>query len=379
MTSHVVVARNRNVHLESLVGMLQDQSTRAVDVIAGAGAIRAVDANLIVNGTEPQIGSDGVTMTAGTYTINAIAQNGIAEKLGIPIAYLRRMADDNVDLYDTNVNSWLARTDRRFLIRCLRNDAGHGVVRAFLSDSYYRIDNLDVLMAALSGIRDAGVSVEVAGCDLTDRRMYLRVVSPEVRVVAPRLLENYRSPFDGRRGSELPVVSGGFLITNSETGCGAFAIAPWVRFEACRNGMTLTQNIRRRAHLGSKSTGEDGIIEPSQETQRRNLDLISSRTADAARSFLNVDYVTRMIRELEDDAGRPVDDPDTTIKLVGQRLRYSDEQQTAILTHFIRGGDLSAGGIMHAVTSVAQTLADADAAYELETTAVQAMRVAAIA
>jgi hypothetical protein len=187
MASHVVVAPNRNVRLESLVGMLRDQSTRAVDVIAGAGAIRAVDANLIVNGTEPQIGPNGVTMTAGTYTINEIAQNGIAEKLAIPIAYLRRMAEDNVDLYDTNVNSWLARTDRRFLIRCLRNDAGHGVVRAFLSDSYYRIDNLDVLMAALSGIRDAGMSVEVAGCDLTDRRMYLRVVSPEVRVVAPRL------------------------------------------------------------------------------------------------------------------------------------------------------------------------------------------------
>lgn len=377
MSPTAAVAPHRNIELQQLVTQLRDQSSRAVDVIAGSGAIRAADGLLVLDGTQPQLGPDGVTMTAGTYTMNDIALTGIADKLGIPIAYLRRMAADNVDLFDVNINSWLARTDRRFLVRCLRTDDGTGVARAFLSDRYNRIDNLDVLLAALSGIRDAGVRAEVTGCDLTDRRMYLRIVSPEVRVLAPRLLANYRSPFDGRRGADLPYVSGGFLISNSETGCGAFSLAPWIRVEVCRNGMTMQHNARRRAHLGSRLTDDDGVVEASAETQRRNLDLITSRTADAVRSFLNVDYVTRMVRELETDAGAPVDDPDATIKLVGQRLRYTEEQQAGILAHFIRGGDLSAGGIMHAVTSVAQTLADADAAHELEVTAVQAMRAAA--
>ncbi|GGJ75895.1 hypothetical protein GCM10010123_02280 [Pilimelia anulata] len=377
--SPVDLAGTRHLELQSMVALLREQKARAVDVIAGAGAIRAVGGNLVLDGTEPQLTDAGVTMTAGTYGVNDIAQSGIADKLGIPTAYLRRMAGECPELYDENVNTWLARDPRRFLIRCLRGEAGTGVARAFLSDRYNRIENLDVLLAALQGIRDSGTPVDIAGCDLSERRMYVRVTSPQVQVLSPQLLGNYRSPFDGRRGADLPVISGGFIIANSETGCGAFSVAPWLRFEVCRNGLVVKQNALRRAHLGAQLTDEDGVIIASAETQRRNLDLITAKTTDAVRSFLDVDYVTRIVRELEVEAGAEVADPDTTIKLVGQKLRYSDEQQTDILNHFIRGGDLSAGGIMHAVTSVAQTLTDADAAHEMESTAIAALRLAAAA
>ena len=65
------------------------------------------------------------------------------------------------------------------------------------------------------------------------------------------------------------------------------------------------------------------------------------------------------------------------IKVVAQRLRYTQQQQDDILAHFIQGADLSAGGIMQAVTSVARSIPDADAAYQLESTAARALRVAA--
>jgi hypothetical protein len=375
----VAVGPHRNIGVENLAATLKDQSTRAVDVIAGAAAIRCVDGNLVLNGTEPTIGPDGVTMTAGTYAMNDNALNNIGDKLSIPIPYLRRMAADNVPLLDANVNSWLERDHRRFLIRCLRRDNGPGIARAFLSDRYARIDNLDVLLAALDGIRKAGVNTTIADCDLTDRRMYLRVVSPDVQVAAPQLLKNYRSPFDGRRGSDLPIVSGGFLITNSETGCGRFGIAPWLRVEVCGNGMTVERSAMLRTHLGAKITDDDGVLEPSPETVQHTLNLIMSQTTDAVRAFLDIDFVTRAVRDIEKAAGVGVDEPDATIKVVGQRLRYTDEQQQSILAHFIRGGDLTVGGIMQAVTSVARTVADADAAYRLESTAVQALQVAATA
>ena len=373
----VAVAPHRNIGVENLAAMLKDQSTRAIDVIAGAAAIQCVDGNLVLNNTEPNIGTDGVTMTAGTYVMNDIARSGVADKLGIPMLYMRRMAAENLPLLDDNVNSWLERDPRRFLIRCLRRDSGPGVARAFLSDRYSRIDNLDVLLAALDGIRQAGVNTQVATCDLTDRRMYMRVVSPDVQIAAPQLLKDYRSPFDGRRGEDLPFISGGFLITNSETGCGRYGIAPWLRVEVCRNGMTVDRGALVRTHIGARITDEDGVLEPSPETVRRTLDLITSQTTDAVRAFLDVDFVTRAGRDLEKAAGVAVDEPDATIKVVGQRLRYTEEQQESILAHFIRGGDLSAGGIMQAVTSVAQTIADADDAYRLESTAVQALRLAA--
>jgi hypothetical protein len=104
-----------------------------------------------------------------------VCDQQIAGKLGIPGGYLRRVREHRPGLYDVNVNGWLAGDDRTFLLRCLRSGGG-GVVRAFLSDRYKYIANLDVLLAALDGVRGAGVPVQVDGCDLTERRMYVRVV-----------------------------------------------------------------------------------------------------------------------------------------------------------------------------------------------------------
>lgn len=375
----------RNMPLQQLATLLEDQSARSLDVIAGAAAIRSVGGHLVLDGLEPRLGPDGVTMTSGTYAVNDIANAGIADKLGIPVAYLRKLATEAPDLYDDNVNGWLARTDRRFLIRALRTNpdptgaigGADGVVRAFLSDRYSRIDNLDVLLAALEGVRESGAQIQVDGCDLTDRRMYVRVYSPDIQAQAPQLLANYRSPFDSRPGSELPVVWGGFVITNSETGCGAFTIAPRLVVQVCRNGMVLDHEAMRRTHLGARHSGEDGVVAWSAETMTKTLELITSRTKDAVAAYLDADYVTRMVHDLEQVAGTPVENPDTTIKVVAQRLRFTEDQQTSILNHFIKGADLSAGGVMHAVTSVAQTLTDADAAHEMETAAVQAMHLAA--
>jgi hypothetical protein len=378
--SHPVIARSdtRNMELDQLAKALQDQSARRLDVIAGAGAMRAVGGRLVVEGTDPVLGPDGVTMTAGTYEVNEVANAGLADKLGIPTAYLRRLHADHTDLYDHNINGWLARTNRRFLVRILRHDqhTPGGVVRAALSDRYSRIDNLDVLMAALDGIRQSGAQVQVDGCDLTDRRMHLRLYSPQIQALAPDLLGAYRSPFDGRYGADLPVIWGGFAISNSETGCGAFTIAPRLMVQVCRNGLVIDHSALRRTHLGARNT-DDGVIAWSEDTNTKTLELITARTRDAVASYLDRDFVTRAVRDLETAAAVPVADPDTTIKHVAQRLRYTEDQQRGLLAHFITGADLSAGGVMHAVTSLAQTLPDADAAHDLETTAVQAMHIAA--
>ena len=114
----------------------------------------------------------------------------------------------------------------------------------------------------------------------------------------------------------------------------------------------------------------------SRATNAKMLDLITSRTTDAVAAFLDEDFLARMVRDLEAAAGKPVTDPDTTIKTIATRLRYSEETAKAVLAHFITGADTSAGGILHAITSVAQTLDDADAAHELETTAIAAMHLA---
>ena len=70
-------------------------------------------------------------------------------------------------------------------------------------------------------------------------------------------------------------------------------------------------------------------------------------------------------------------DPQEAIRVVSQRLRFTDAQQADILSYFIRGGDVTAGGVMHAVTAAAQAQDDADAAHEMESAALRALDIAA--
>jgi hypothetical protein len=370
-------ASARNANLADLAALLRDQQARKTDIVAPAAAVRARGGQLVVAGTAPQLGPDGVSLTEGTYTPTEVCDQGIADKLGIPAAYLRKLREQRPGLYDANVNGWLEGDDRRFLIRCLRSDTGggSGAARAFLSDGYKIIDNLDVLLAALDGVKDAGVPVQVDGCDLTQRRMYVRVVCEQVRALAPALLAGYRSPFTGAAGAECPVVFAGFVLTNSETGCGAFTLTPRLVVQVCRNGMTITKDAVRAVHLGERM--DEGVVTWSGNTQDKTLALITAKTSDAVAAFLRPDYLERALRAIEKDAGHPLADPQETVRVVSQRLRFTDAQQSEILAHFIRGGDVTAGGVMHAVTSVAQTLPDADAAHDMESAALRALELAA--
>ena len=372
-------ARAAHGSLAHQASLLRDQQARKVNVVAPAAAIRAHGGQLVVDNSVPLLREDGVAATAGAYAPTGVCDQGIADKLGIPAGYLRRLREQRPDLYDANINGWLEADDRKFLVRCLRAESGPGpgVARAFLSDGYKIIDNLDVLMAALDGVRSSGYPVSVDQCDLTDRRMYVRVVCDQVRTLAPALLAGYRSPFTGASGADNPVVFSGFKILNSETGCGAFTLVPHLVVQVCDNGMTISKDAVRAVHLGERQ--DEGIISWSGNTQDKLLALITAKTADAVHTFLDPAYAERTIRQIERDAGRPVADPAETVRTVSAKLRFTDDQQASILDHFIRGGDVTAGGIMHAVTSVAQTLTDPDAAYDLESSALRALELAAAA
>lgn len=402
----------RNATLADLATLLQDQHARKVDVVAPAASITSEDGVLVIKGTEAVLDDDGVTQSDGRYRPTTVCDEGIAEKLSIPVAYVRRMRAERPDLFDRNVNGWLhgrkplivgaqrvtpeemdtlprnphgagwlkrpaiPGDDRSFLVRCFRgDDGGEGVARAFLSDRYALIDNLDALTAALAGVKDAGVEVEIDGCDLTDRRMYVRVKAPAVQLLAPTLLGRYRSPFTGASGADNPTVFAGFVISNSETGGGAFTITPRLVIQVCSNGMTITKDALRAVHLGGRQ--DEGVIRWSEDTQRKTIDLITAKTRDAVATFLDVEYMRKVIDDVEEKSTAQIGDVQETVKVVGKALSFDKDTIAGVLDHFIRGGDPTAGGLMGAVTSYAQTVGDADAAHEIESQALRALDLAA--
>lgn len=377
----------RNATLQQLVTELTEQKERKEDHIIPAKRLWSHNGRVFVRDAgEPVITETGVTPTHLEFDPTDVYDEGVAAKLGLPRAYLRTLRDSGwTDLVDSNVNGLLhgftngageetrAPDDRRFMLRTFKGgDGGFGTARALLSDKYNTIDNWDVLTATLSGMREAGLDAHVIrSADLTNRRMYVQIVAPEVQALAPELLKNYRSPFSGASGADNPTVFAGFVLSNSETGGGAFTITPRLEVQVCSNGMTVTTDAVRRMHLGSKLE-DDGVVQYSAATQRRNLELITSQTADAVRTFLDVDYMTKVISRLTEKAGRPVAKPQETVQTLVKREVFSKSDMDGLLEHFIKGGDLTHGGVFHAITSYAQTVGDADRAYAMEADAMAA-------
>ena len=75
-----------------------------------------------------------------SYRITDIAHRQIADRLNIPYKYYERMRLDYPALLDKNVNGWLLKNPERRMLRTL-----DGKLRAFLSDRYRRLDNLELV------------------------------------------------------------------------------------------------------------------------------------------------------------------------------------------------------------------------------------------
>jgi hypothetical protein len=119
------------------------------------------------------------------------------------------------------------------------------------------------------------------------------------------------------------------------------------------------------------------VVSWSGNTLDKALALVTAKSTDAVATFLDTGYLDRAVRAISAQAGHPLSDPQQAVEVVSQRLRFTDSQQADVMSHFIRGGDLTAGGILHAVTSVAQTLPDADTAHDMEAAGLRALEMAA--
>lgn len=406
----------RNASIEDLFALLQQQQNAKLDAVVPAAAIRSVGGAWHVDSLgEPEITEDGVSPApSGVFVPTAIADAHVAEKLGIPLAYLRKLRASRPDLYDANVNGWLHGFDgwygevngepvggpgksvdpRSFLVRTFRGDPGEpGVARALLSQRYGFFDNFDSLVAVLDGVRQAGVTAVPEGCDLSEHRMRVRMVCPEVKALAPTLLANYRSPWgQGQAGLDRvrqvaaaeglgygdggePVIFAGFEFSNSETGGGAWTLAPRLIVQVCRNGLRWDVAKDRKVHVGGKL--DEGVVTWSAETELRQLAVMTSKATDAVRYFLSQEFVDDVVGQLEAKAGRELSKPAEAVEVVTKRLRVPEDRAQTILDHFVRGGQTTVAGVLAAFTSAAQTIVDPDEAAELEQLGMEAFNLAA--
>jgi hypothetical protein len=284
------------------------------------------------------------------FDIQDTAHKQIGERLGIPAKYYEKMRGDAPDLLAENINHWFKKSPEKRMIRTLDDRA-----RAFLSDRYQMIDNYDVANVILPVFSQIP-GLAVKSCEITDKRMYIKVVSTETRMEVK-----------SRRVGDF--VESGVIVTNSEIGLGSLSIQPFFHFLVCTNGMVRNQDGMKAYHVGKRhDMGENTYSILSDRTKRLEDKATLSRVHDVLKASMDKVKFAEAVAKMESiTLNRIEGDPVKAIEKTAEILKVTEAEQSSILRHLIEGGDLSQYGLLNAVTRTAEDLPSYDRATEFET------------
>lgn len=367
----------RKAELPVLVQELQKQNLMKKDFVVPSKCLSMKDGKLLIQNHDgsselQKILTDINVVTSEEFISQTILDpigvfhSQVAEKLNIPKRYYDKMnTQAHLPILDQNVSYWLKNEKTSYLIRTfIDKEEKSGVVRSLLSDRFRVIDNYDILLAVLAAVKETGLNIQIDenGCDVTDKRMYVRFICPEIEIKAPELLKNYRKP-DGD-GSKNDSIISGFVITNSEVGFGTLSISPRAKVLVCSNGLIATKEKFSQVHLGGKME-QYSVIKWSENTKQKNLELIISQVKDYIIRFASSDFLGESIAKMI-EKNKELEHPSDAVSNVCNSLNISEEKQKDILSFFMKGGDSTSFGLSSAITYYAHAKADADEQYDLE-------------
>lgn len=293
-------------------------------------------------------GSDGVPALIvpdqGAFPINSIAHRQIGTFTGIPAQYYDRMLQDQPNLLADNINAWFRRfpvKDKR-LVRTMG-----GVNRALLSNSYQRIENEEIAEVALPVLAELP-DVKIVSCEITDRRLYIHFVVPGIQA-------------EVRRGD---IVQAGGIISNSEVGFGSVSVSGLIWRLACLNGLKTSETFRR-AHIGRKVDDNEALW--ADDTKRADDKAVLLKVRDMVKSIVDHTRFIAQVDKMRGLADVPLTgDMTKSVEVLTQKLTLPDSLRPSILRSLAEGGDLTAWGVVNAVTHQAHKVESYDRAVELE-------------
>lgn len=322
---------------------LDRQQAVKKDMIVDMGAL-----SMDPGGTGLALQVTGGSMAA-QYGINDIAHRQIGQTLKIPALYYDRMRTEYPELLAQNVNGWFARTpDTKRMLRTM-----DGTARALLSDRYRRIDNFEVASAVLPIISGMdGASVE--SCELTESRMYLKVVNPRVTA-------------EVKKGD---IVQAGIIISNSEVGMGSVNVSPLVYRLVCSNGMIAQDGAVRKYHVGRANEGGEDFSIYRNETIEADDKAFLMKLEDSVKAAVNQARFAAIVDKMREatEATMEAKVVPQVVELASKEYGITEAEGKGILGHLIAGGDLSLYGLANAVTRQAQDVESYDRSTELEAT-----------
>lgn len=167
-------------NIEKLYEELDRQRDARIDLIANTKNL-SVRSNSVSSMISVATGNDILS-----YAVSEVAHRQLADRLNIPYKYYERMRSEYPELLDKNVNGWLERNLEKRMLRTL-----DGKLRAFLSDRYRRLDNLELVDHVMPVIAEMK-GCEIISCDVTETHLYLKIIN--------RTMKSEIVPGDGSAG-----------------------------------------------------------------------------------------------------------------------------------------------------------------------------------
>ncbi len=335
--------------LDALLARVVEEDSRKYDVIAdtrrmsveqsddGGPAYLALDT--------PDNLDEGFT----TFELTDHALGQMATDLAIPKKYFDRMRVAAPDLFRSNVHHWLYNEPKARMIRGYTNTDAVTTGRAWMSDKFRRLDNIEIARTLLPEFENLGMPVEFHQAAITDSKLYIRALFPTIeREIASREVGD--------------VVRWGVEIKNSEIGAGSLTISGFVLRLVCTNGMVASRVLNAR-HVGKRE--DEGIL--SNEALAADDVAFWLAARDTLRATCTEAAFDTVVDQLQDAASSTrIVSPVAATKVLASQFSLTEDEQEAVMLSLVAKGDLSRWGALNAVTAVAQTVESFDRQAELE-------------
>jgi hypothetical protein len=328
---------------------------------------QAMKRDFVANTSSMEMKGDGTLLLQGKDTswhggINDLAHDQIADHAKIPHAYYKRMrSEGELGLLADNVNRWFAKYPAPRMLRTL-----DGGARAFLSNSFRRLENADLAEAVLPIMLDK--KLNIMSCEITEKRLYLKAVDE-------RLFRDVPVGYKMGDGSHrvFDTCAPAIIVSNSEVGCGRLVVESGVFTKACTNMALFADGGMRRTHVGARHRLLEDSVESidhllSDKTRQVTDQALWLQVRDIVAGALDHAKLAKRVEQLTATAENKIAASDAAgvVELAAERFSLSTTEGKSVLGHLIEGGNLSQYGLHAAITRAASDVEDYDRATELE-------------
>ena len=312
--------------LQELGRELQCQRRNRQDFLADTRSLELESNNY---GSTLHLSLDGKTYGFG---IGELAHQQIAARLNIPYRYYAKMLEQKPE---------------RRMIRVL-----DGKVRAFLSDRYRRLDNLELCAAVLPVIQEMQ-GAQIESCEVTSTHLYIKVVNRRVKA-------------EVRVGD---VVQAGFVVSNSEVGLGSLRVEPLVFRLVCKNGLICKDLAQKKYHVGRQvNVSDDSAYELySEATLAQDDRAFFMKVQDVVRAAVDEAKFMLTVNKMRETTEIPLKhDPVKAVELLADKFQLTENERGDILRQLFMGADNSRYGLVNAVTAASKIAKTYERATDLE-------------